>query len=85
MIRRPDRTAATGLRVLYQAQTTEVHLRHLAWCALLHPHRRRRFASASPVDWMNRLNRRVRDLGSLESASSSWMRVTCRRSAVSHS
>ena len=69
----------------YQAQTTEVHLRHLAWCALLHPHRRGDFVSANPADWMNRPTRRVRDLGIHESASNSWMRVTCNRSAVSHS
>ena len=57
---RPYRTAATRLRVLYQTQTTEVHLRHLAWCALLHPHRRG--ASSLPTPPTDEPpDRRVRD------------------------
>ena len=70
---RPNRTAATGLRVLYQAQTAEVHLRHLAGLRLCQPRR-----------WMNRLND-VYETLQPRPASSSWMRVTCRRSTVSHS
>ena len=37
-----------------------------------------------PRRWMNRLND-VYETRQPRSASSSWMRVTCRRSAVSHS
>ena len=45
---------------LYQAQTTEVHLRHLAWCALLHPHRRGASSLPTPPTDDTSQHRRVR-------------------------
>ena len=57
---RPDHPAAARRRVLYQTQTTEVHLRHLAGCALLHPYSRR--TSPLPAPSLDEPpQRRVRD------------------------
>ena len=57
---RPNHPAATRLRVLHQTQTAEVHLRHLAGCALSHPDSRR--TSPLPAPSLDEPpQRRVRD------------------------
>ena len=80
---RPNHSAATRLRVLHQTQTAEVHLRHLAGCALSHPDRRR--TPPPPAPPHDEPPHDVYETRQPRPASSSCMRGSCNRSAVSHS